>query len=288
MLNRFLAAFAVAAGIFLGSPASAALVTLTVDPEQSETTLNVKVLFGPPGAASVLANVDLRTRYTGTVVFDVQRDGLGAITSIQFVNPSATQGTLVLEDITGIDVSLGALGNVPAVLDSAELALAVRNLVGGPPATGQTLTNDASIPVAPTGGLSPTGGIIYGGSVLGQDMTSTGGVAILGPATGPIGPALDPVDFTTESNLVDPTGSTGSLAAGNLILHDGIIKPNFIQIPATFSLPGVLRLDSFFLAVDLSLSGKITAVPEASSMTLVGIAGSLVGWAGVRRLRRTK
>jgi hypothetical protein len=287
MLNRFLAAFAVAAGIAIGSPAFAALVTLQVDPAQSNTNLNVKVLFGPPGAASVLANVDLRTRYTGTVVFDVQRDGLGAITSIQFVNPSTTVGTLVLEDITGIIVDLGALGVVPAVLDDAQLALAVRNLVGGPPATGQTLSNDAVIPVAPSG-VSPLGDIIYSGSTLGQDMTSSGGVAILGPATGPIAPALDPVDFTTESDLVDPTGSTGTLAAGSFTVIDGITKPDFIQIPAKFSLPGVLRLDSFFLAVDLTLDGTITAIPEAGTMTLVGIAGSLVSLAGIRRLRRTK
>jgi hypothetical protein len=263
----------------LGSTAQAALVTLPVDTANSVVSVAVQVTLG----GVPLANASLSSRWTGNIVIDVQRDGLSQITSIQFVNASNTHGTLILEDISGINVDLSALGNVPATLVGAEFGLAVRNLIGNP-ATGQTISDDVAIAVSPFG-VGPLGDIIYGGNPLGQDLTSTDGIAKLGPATGPIAALIGP-GGVADANLVDPTGSTGTLAAGQLKLFDGVSKPNRLELPIDVSLPGVLSIPAQLLAVNLRLQGTLVAIPEASTIAMMAVATGLFSLAGWRRLAR--
>jgi hypothetical protein len=276
---RMIPALALLASTLFFSPVQAALVTLPVDTANSTVAVGVQVTLG----GVQLATANLQSRWKGNIIIDVQRNGLMQITSIQFVNGSTTHGTLTLEDITGINVDLAALGNVPATLVGAEFGLAVRNVIGTPP-TGQTISDDAPLAVSPIG-VGPLGDIIYGGNPLGQDITSTDGIAKLGPATGPIAALIGPGGMA-DAKLVDPTGSTGQLATGQFKLFDGVEKPNRLELPIDVSLPGVLSIPAQLLAVNLRLQGTLVAVPEASSFVMMGAAVGLFGLLGGRRLAR--
>lgn len=262
MFRRF-STVAVALAALCVSTSKAEVLTFTIDESQSAQNVFVQVFFGP----GPLAQLNVASSFSGQIVADLTRDGMGNITAVQFDSSSS----LLLADVGTIAdpviVNLGALGTVPSRLIDITATLASE--------AGGIFTN--SPPIAVAGGA---------GNLMGQAFTTTAGTAILGPGTGPIGPVLDPVDFTTESSL------SAATAFGNspFTITEG---PGGVTLAINSLLffDNILNEESFALTVDFTLTGPIvaTAVPEVGTFAMMGAATGLIGVGGLirRRMRQS-
>jgi hypothetical protein len=285
MLRRFIGASLVAAAVgFCVSPAHAVVTNWTVQSGSSSLALSGALSSGGTFLASVQgqsgATGGLSTSYTGSITTQQSIVGVSPA-DIQFLSalldanvsgnwdplPGGTTGTAAGD--YGGKVDLGFLGGANLAVRNltAGLSSGVISLVGAYTSPGaQTFLGNLDVSVltatADYRGYGIVGGALGGGSLTDGIAGQSGSVLTAGTISyGPGGYAgtatlTIPVDFTFAAVVAgaDTTDNAGD------------------DIGVYIRLLGAVNA-----------TAATSAVPEASSLVLLGLAGSVVGFVGYRR-----
>lgn len=279
MLFRLAAPAMLLAVVVAALPVHADIVTLPLAPQvdnglnpplgDNDARLKVEVFFG-----SGLLTPDLYadTGMSGQLIVDVARDGLGNISTIQIMPGSI----ITLQDILDVTVGLGPLGTVFANMTGVQLDFVQED----------GTTPNAPIAMTDTGNVTPGGDKIYSGDGIGQGLLLISGTGLL-QASSPSDPIWDVIDETDGNTEVD-VSAFSTLLASPITLIDGITKPDRLVIDVNFILDNIINEESFALTTDLISVANLVAVPEASSMVLLGSVVGLFGAGSILRWRRRK
>lgn len=278
MLQRT-AISAALASMLVAATAFSDIVTLPLAPQvdlglnppfgDNDARVKVEVFLG---AGLLTPGLFVDTGLTsGQVILDVARDGGGNITSIQF-----QPGSIVsLEDLVAI-VDLGVLGRVFANVSNLSFDFVESD----------GTTPSPSIALTDTGLLTPGGDKIYSGDAIGQGIllkTGTGVLQAEDPSQ-PIWGVIDAADGNTEVDV----SAFARLLSSPLTLIDGITKPDSLVIDLNWIFDDIINETGFGLTTDLINTGKLVAVPEASSLVMLGSMAGLFGAGSIVRWRRRR
>lgn len=244
----------------VGSPANAAIYTLSTAEHPSASNLTLEIIVPALSASVALGPLAVTGTANADISLDVSDTGTMQVNSSAFNLSNFGPATLTLPSLGSIDVTTLGLG---------------LSLTGGPVAVNaNAFTIDSSTP----GAIS-----INQGTVVLNNPTGLIGILLPGGTT---------IDFSSSPSVINFSQLGTGTIAGTTDDDSGLLDSDGAEInlpiDATVELTNLSGLQVLAHLYGSIGVGSPFVVPEVSTMAMMSLASlGLAGFAGVRRLKRS-